>query len=161
MEGWGDDGVMILGEGSSLNLDGLSSLSETFLGVVKLDGFTFLGVVSGWKEEVAKVECSTDGEDVSFDWKGVSPFDARDGERILGSSSFNLFKASRRMEEEWMLQSKKLFSFIKSSCEEWGMWFLKDEALSMSLVWTYDSWKQELCESSSRYCKEMSSFLKE
>ena len=82
---------------------------------------------------VSKVEGSIDGKDVSFDGKEVSSIDACDGERILGSSSFNLFKASRRMEEECMLQSKKLFSFIKSSCEEWGIRFLKDEALSMSL----------------------------
>ena len=85
------------------------------------------------EQEVSKVEGSTDGEDVSFDGKGFSPIDVCDGERILGSSSFNLCKASRRMGEEFMLQSKKLFSFMKSSCEEWGIGFLKDEALSMSL----------------------------
>ena len=101
IECWGDDGVTIVGKGAYLNLDIASSLSETFLGVVKLGGSTFLIVVSGWKTEVAKVDCSIDGEDVSFYWKGVSPFDARDGERILGSSSFNLFKASRRIEEGW------------------------------------------------------------
>ena len=93
-------------------------LNRTFLGVLKLDALSFFVEGLGWKEEVSKIEGSIDGKDASFDGKEVSSIDACDGERILGSSSFNLFKASRRMEEECMLQSKKLFSFIKSSCEE-------------------------------------------
>ena len=36
--------------------------------------------------------------------------------------------------EECILQSKKLISFIKSTCEEWVIGFLKDEALSNSLM---------------------------
>jgi len=54
IECWGDDRVTILGEGSSLNVDRASSLSEKFLGVVKLDRSTFLRVVSGWKQKLLK-----------------------------------------------------------------------------------------------------------
>ena len=126
---WGDDGVTML----VLTPKTWFFLNRTSLGVLKLDGLLILRQVSEWKEAVSKVEGSIDGKDVSFDGKEVSSIDACDGERILGSSSFNLFKASRRMEEECMLQSKKLFSFIKSSCEEWGIRFLNDEALSISL----------------------------
>ena len=70
------------------------------------------------KKEVSEIESSADGKDVSFDAKEASSIDACNGERILGSSSFNLIKASRRMGEECMLQSKNVFSFITSSCEE-------------------------------------------
>ena len=41
-----ENGVMILGEGSSMTLDRLSSSNETFLGVMKLVGLTFLEEVS-------------------------------------------------------------------------------------------------------------------
>ena len=122
---WGDDEVTML----ILTLEAWFFINGSFLGVLRLDGLFILGEVSVWKEAVSKVEGSIDRKDVSFDRKEVSSIDACDGEIILGSSSFNLFKASRMMEEECMLQSKKLFSFIESSCEQWGIVFLKDEAL--------------------------------
>ena len=61
---------MILGEGSSVNLDRPSSSNETFLGVVKSDGTTFLEEVSGWTEgEVFELEGLIDS---SIDAKEVS-----------------------------------------------------------------------------------------
>ena len=39
-------GVVILGEGSSIILDALSFLNETFLGVINLGRFAFVGEVS-------------------------------------------------------------------------------------------------------------------
>ena len=77
-----------------------------------------------------------------FDKKEVSSIDAWGRGIILGSINFTLCKASRRIGEECMLQSKKIFNFMKSSWEELGVGFLKDEDLSMRLRMNLWLWKE-------------------
>ena len=82
-------------------------LGRALLGVMKSDELTFLEQVSGWTEEVVS--------SVSFYGKEVSSNSRRGGERILGSTSFSLCKASRRMGEECTLWSEKIFKLMKTS----------------------------------------------
>ena len=89
---------MTLGKGSSATLDASSSLNETFLGVMKLDGSTFLEEVSGWM-----------GEEV-FEWEGL--IDSSKEQLSAGDESidekkfFSLMRKRFLYAENWEMQMK-------------------------------------------------------
>ena len=100
---------------------------------MKLGELSFLEQVSRWvEEEVFDLESLVVSSEY-FDEKEVSSVNEWGEGRILGFISFNLCKSSRRIGEDCIFWSKKLFRLIISSHDECGIGLLKNEALSRRL----------------------------